>query len=132
MDAQSCDWSLGPPSNSQFAEGQAVRRTEPGLLGKRDVCRDIPLGRVDRTQYVAPLFVRVTGLLSRCDGLKARPNLLLECRQPRLVERRCCGLLDLIAESVGIIVDPGKQRGSGLVRIGAESLPGFDSGLIRS
>src|ERR1039457_3732189 len=110
----------------QCAESQAVLRSEPGLPGERDVCRDVPLRQIDRAQYVAPLSVGVTGLLSRGDGREARPNQLLECRQPRFVERRRGGLLDLIAECVRIIVDPGKQRSSRLVRIGAGSLTGFD------
>src|ERR1035437_2091297 len=56
----------------QCAESQAVLRSEPGLPVERDVSRHVPLRQIDRAQYVAPLSVGVTGLLSRCDGREAR------------------------------------------------------------
>src|ERR1035438_7833971 len=97
----------------------------PSLLGERDVGRDVSLCVIDRAQNLAPVPVRVTGLLCR-GGLKARSNLLLEGGQSGLVERRCGVLLDFVAERVGIVVHPREQPGSRLIRIGVRGLTGFD------
>ncbi len=101
-----------------------VLRAETGLFGQRRVGRFIPLRQVNRAQHVAPSPARVFGL-GAC-VLKARPDQLLECRAPGLVE--CLGglLLNLIAEGVGVIVHPFQKPGGRLLRIGVGRLAGLD------
>ena len=116
-------------------DGMAVPRGDPGPSGEGDVSREVFLRKVDRTQKLAPMPEKILRFVAqrftrrwfgRGCNLEARLDLSLECGQPGLVERLGRVLLDLVTESVGVVVHPRKQYRSRLVRLGPRRLPGFD------
>ena len=123
------------PFCQHSGDGIAVPRGDPGLSGEDDVGREVFLRKVDRAQKLAPMPEKILGFvaqrftrrrLGRGCSLEARLDLSLECGQPDLFERLGRVLLDLVTESVWVVVHPRKQYRSRLVRLGPRRLPGFD------